>query len=91
MTKIIENETFTINTDGTLRVTKLTEFTESIEEPYIIYREVTEIDKYVNRESYKAQKENIKWEGKIEMARGLERVEEAEKILRELERTEPPK
>ncbi len=84
MAKIIETENFTVNADGSLRVIVVTEYTESTEEPYIINQTITNDKNFVDRNSYKAQKENIMWEGKMEMERGTEKVLAAEKILNDL-------
>lgn len=85
MTKIIETEDFTVNGDGSLQVITITEFTDSIEVPYLINQTITNEKGFVDRESYKAQKEALVKEGKLEMERASAKIEEAEKILIELE------
>ena len=89
MTIIIETENFTVNGDGSLKVTIITQFTESTEEPYIINQTLTNEKDYVNKESYKRQKETLVSEGKMEMSRATEKVESAERILIELAKIPP--
>lgn len=86
MTKIIETETFTVNADNSLMVTRIVDFLEGTEPFYFITETQTVAKNYVNKDEYRAQKENLVSEGKIEMARATAKIEEAEKILRELDR-----